>query len=133
MTKTEIIKNTVKHYMHHERALKLTGISTECVYLSSDGARCAHSIRIKDEVLEKIVYGTYNVGTNASFVIAKYGGDSIHLDEFQGHSVLFWNSIQALHDLHNNWVHNPGENTVNHLTHAGELHFEELLWMYHTQ
>ena len=103
MTKSEIIDFVVNHFKTNPRGIGHNG----CLYKTDEGHRCAHSICIKDEYLEKA-----DANTSASDLIYDYG-DQIHLPQFQGHAgvegnlkVKFWHNIQWLHDNDGNWQEN---------------------------
>jgi hypothetical protein len=94
MTKNEIIDYVVDYYQNNDRAVERGG----CVYLTSDGRRCAHSICLQDEVVKNLEL----TGTSAPYVIKEYG-DQVHKYEFRGHEVTFWRDIQTLHDDSDYW------------------------------
>lgn len=94
-TKIEIIDYIVDYFQKNPRA-KDRGI---CVYLTSTGLRCAHSICLEDEFVKST---NFNKLRTARRLIKIYG-DNIHKPEFRGHDTDFWMDIQQLHDMNNFW------------------------------
>lgn len=111
-TKIEIIDFVVEHIKRNGRAVVQDEHNgQECVYYSTDGKRCGHSICIDDNMAKQVS------GTAAYVIITN--GDDIHKPEFRGNGIEFWRKIQFLHDHHLFWENNEltekGTNYVNNL------------------
>lgn len=122
-TKQEILDHIVEYYKINPRAVLFfeSGGST-CTYKhKTTGARCAHSICIDDDFIEK--EGSDITGS-ASALITKMG-DEIHKPEFRGHSKHFWNLIQQFHDERENWTLN--EQKGSDLTTDGVAHYNRIV------
>jgi len=98
LTKHQIIDETVEYYTTHSRATTEYG----CEYRTKEGALCAHSRCLTDEIRNQIRLGSA-YGT-ADDVINDFGGDDVHQEQYRGHDVKFWNDIQSLHDCKRYWV-----------------------------
>lgn len=107
-TKSEIVDYIVYYFKTHTRA---TDAIFGCMYQNKEGNRCAHSICLSDEGLEKILKYGHNDGSNAGDVIYRFT-DNIHKEEFRGHSEAFWDAVQSLHDSDSNWVLIEGGNEL---------------------
>lgn len=119
LTKEQIVNETVDYYKNNERSISAF---RGCAYLTSSGARCAHSRCISEEYINRVVEN-FNTFNNASKVI-EYFGDEIHIEKYRGHSSEFWDDIQRLHDNDVNWI--KLEKCKNELTTVG-LKFVESL------
>lgn len=106
--KAEIVDYVVDYFKTHPRA---TDAISGCMYQNKEGNRCAHSICLSDEGLDKILRYGDNSGSNAGDVISRLT-DNIHKEEFRGHSSEFWDAIQSLHDNDSNWVLIEGGNKL---------------------
>lgn len=102
LTQEEIVDHVINHFKTNPRGLADNGVG--CTYINDQGHRCAHSICVKDEIVEENKNGDTRYAT-AGGIINVYG-DEAHKPEFQGHSLLFWYDIQALHDEKRHWEKN---------------------------
>jgi hypothetical protein len=103
-TKIEIIEEAANYYNSTKRSVNVFG---ECVYIGLSGKRCAFSrccnedsngyLESVDKKVDKFTYK--GVGSLEDF-------DSLLKDEYRGHSIEFWESIQMFHDSSCNWDKN---------------------------
>ena len=100
-TAKEIVEETVQYYGQDPVAKR--AMSTQergkCCYLTSDGRMCAVGRCLRSP--EHYLYDSESV----AFICS---GDNQVLDdmlkpEYRGHPISFWQSLQELHDLNQNW------------------------------
>lgn len=118
MTKLEIIEETAAFYNTTNR-----GFDAEkgCVYLTEDGNHCAVGRcilpekidKFKPRELAKVIKGGTSI--TSLFGISKdydnfgqplYFGNDIDAylkEEYRGHDLIFWRSLQSFHDDEMNW------------------------------
>lgn len=74
MTKIEILDYVVDYFKTHRRGSSSFG----CTYLDrSDGARCAHSICIQDDLIEKVREFADNADDGTALAVIQEFGDAI--------------------------------------------------------
>lgn len=98
-SKTTIIAEVVALVKKQGRAV----INGECVYRTKDGKVCGHSMACKEETVSMIMSQDFSYSATA--VIDEFG-DEAHKEEYQGHDIHFWESIQNLHDKPKHWEAN---------------------------
>ena len=91
-TKRQIILETAEKYTSKNR-------STGCVYKDSKGNKCAVGRCLKSN---STIFDTMN----ESFGARDIGGVKLNKElkpSYRGHSVKFWEELQAFHDDSHNW------------------------------
>lgn len=122
-TKIEIIKETLKYYKTHRRAL----LNNICTYLSPTGSMCAVG-RCIDNIKEL-------KNTQGTIVNENIGADSLNMEEldnilkseYRGHDRSFWIELQNFHDYDSHWESNGRGNI---LTEHGKEYYNRLLKKY---
>lgn len=115
MTKLEIIDETVEYYRDHPRAL--VG-KYKCTYKREDGAKCAVGRCIDPEKFEEFHEYIYKITKNrigfspgftresALWEVSVHeipNLDTFLQEKYRGHSKMFWQELQSLHDTSLNW------------------------------
>lgn len=93
-SKIEIIKETVEYYSNNPRSINTAG--TSCLYNGPNGEKCAFSRCCVDDA-------SFIEGTSADSTLGSLSNQNILKEEYRGHDGIFWNNVQALHDLSANW------------------------------
>lgn len=111
MTKIEILDYVVDYFKTHPRGLSTGGFG--CTYLNRNtGARCGHSICIKDDLIEMVMEFTDNADDGTALAVINEFGDEIHKPEFRGHDKFFWREVQMFHDDLDFWYSTPPGNEL---------------------
>jgi hypothetical protein len=97
-TKVEIIEETANFYNLTNRGLNTDGY---CVYRTEDGKMCAVGRCLNDDFkpLQNIYYSVkslFNDNENEDSIFLK--------EEYVGHSMMFWHSLQGFHDNTENFT-----------------------------
>lgn len=143
MTKEEIIKETIEWYSVPGRRSKESSFVTDapaCKYLSENGNMCAVGRVLIPESLQKVkeLQNTADLHT-----MAENFGDEIQVDhfytysidkllkeEYRGHEIEFWSSLQNLHDCDHHWTDKglsfTGEGYVNNMCQLYNLSFVKI-------
>lgn len=107
-TKEEIINEIASAYNSNTRAIDHEG----CVYHTKDGRQCAVGRSLTDEAHKGIDEHKINGGRAnylACYLNPNYCSnptDDINFllkEEYRGHDVKFWRSMQSFHDQPTNW------------------------------
>lgn len=116
MTKKEIIEETVAYYGENERALSEEGT---CHYLI-DNKMCAVGRCLTPAALEK--WGSLKGSVSTLRDELRISGETFEntlQDQYKGHSIDFWNQLQQLHDVDENWCNgkltDSGERVVEYM------------------
>lgn len=72
---------------------------TSCLYKTPDGRMCAVGRCLNQDVMN---YEKYNQETSVDSLIEDLT-DKVFREEYQGFDTNFWQDLQNLHDLDNNW------------------------------
>ena len=107
-TKAEIVDYVVDYFKTHPRAMNA---KLGCMYQTPKGNRCAHSICLSNEGLNVVLKYDRNHCSSASDIIGEFT-DNIHKEEFRGHEIEFWDSVQQFHDNFYNWIPNEDGNEL---------------------
>ncbi len=104
-TKKQIIEETAAAYTDSTTALDCD--SASCLYLTSDGRKCAVGRMLTEEGLE-VFEGKNGLGFNASSFKEKckernFPFTELYKEEYRGHSGEFLDELQQLHDLSAHW------------------------------
>lgn len=100
-TKLEIIDETVNFYSADPKGRRAVSADGTCEYASLDGKQCAVG-RCMGTGADFNYLGTVSTYAKEKGV----GVFQSHLrPEYRGHSLLFWVSLQRLHDYNENWCH----------------------------
>lgn len=114
-TKTEILEETAAFYGEDvtRRAVRKPGAAnTSCVYKTDDDRRCAFSRCCTEEGVE-LLHEICNSGMGINGAISSLykhrlilrsdDADALLKPQYQGHTLEFWNDVQDLHDVNNDW------------------------------
>ncbi len=122
MTKSDIIKETGAFYTSENRGYDR--VSERCLYVTPTGENCAvgRCLSDKGKELAKQCNGL-GITTLDSTVS---GLENAFKNEYKGHDLEFWSSLQYLHDNPENWDKNG-------LTEYGKTYMNLLLDKYQNQ
>ncbi len=104
-TKHEIIDIIASSYTSRTRATNEDSGGNACIYLSSDGNKCAVSMFLTEDALKVAQSCIGDVRSlevhlqNNGFKIL----DSALVEDVRGHSIDFWEYLQYFHDDPNCW------------------------------
>ena len=100
MTKVEIIEETAAFYNSGNRAITVKG---DCVYETTDGKKCAVGRVLKEGF---IPYRNNNYSIGMLFEDNKNDEKLFLKEQYYGHNLEFWSSLQNFHDVESNWNEN---------------------------
>lgn len=117
MTKVEIIQETVAYYSEdtQRRGLNSDG---RCSYLTKGGQKCAVGRCLLPTVVEKAAR-FWSVNELAHMLVDGILDNAL-IERYRGHSNVFWQDLQLLHDNQDFW-------NAEGITKAGEEQVEVLL------
>jgi hypothetical protein len=108
LTISEIVDETIAFYQKNPRSIGINGYGEiTCAYNGPNGEKCAFSRCCTTE-------SKFDEGHNAISQVS-----AVLLPQYQGHSLMFWNALQQLHDNDNHWNRNE-------LTDAGIAYANEI-------
>lgn len=96
-TALEIIDETVEYYSTHKRAVQKTEDGERCKYYYR-GMTCAVGRCMPKETAKRTEKEN---GGESAYVL--HNLNERLLPEYRGHSILFWEVVQSLHDTETNW------------------------------
>jgi hypothetical protein len=114
LSKEEIINETVSFYSADpkRRSVNKDSDSSQCTYVSTDGRNCAVGRCLTTKVKDKLVTSAYNTadfqGLVAGMVDCSWAEANLNLNKvlkpsYRGHTLRFWEDLQSLHDVDDNW------------------------------
>lgn len=101
----EIIDETVNFYGEDvsRRAAIFSGGMWGCMYVSSDGRKCAFGRCMINPYLREDNHTGFNKNISVQYI--KHH-DTLLKEEYHGHPIGFWLDLQELHDINQNWNDN---------------------------
>lgn len=102
-TKIEIINETVEFYSTVSN--RSVNENKSCLYFGTNGKKCAFSRCLKPEITSKDISEGVEI---EKCIVDGHKYDDYLKEEYKGHTIHFWNDIQALHDDGNNWNEDSG-------------------------
>lgn len=97
-TALEIIDETVAYYSEDVSRRAIGNSITSCSYYTEDGRMCAVG-----RCLQKPENFKGNL-QSAHSLNAEFGLEEIIKEEYKGHTLSFWESLQHLHDDNDHWT-----------------------------
>jgi hypothetical protein len=122
-SKHDIIIETVEYYQKNKRGMLETPM-LQCVYYDEEGdITCAIGRCMKNPKTFETIYSAVNHLFKDESEL-----DEVLKEEYKGHDLKFWTSLQIFHDNDNNWV--TKEDGGNELTEQGLKKVTELMETY---
>ncbi len=103
LTKLEIVTETVDFYSADPKR-RSYNIADGCTFNGKDGTHCAVGRCLLPEYHEQGFYLEGNTQTFSKFA-ESHGKefDEMLQEQYRGHEMAFWKSLQVLHDDYSNW------------------------------
>jgi hypothetical protein len=102
LSANQIIDETVAYYTEDVSRRTYNPDINNCLYLGANGTKCAYSRCWKEGVYSS----SMEQKTPSSLDSDGYTPDYLVQEQYQGHSVKFWNDLQTLHDNPKYWTEN---------------------------